>query len=236
MKENSNLNGNCLICGSWGKLSFEHVPPKSAFNTKPILLQQMDDIEKGTGKRINKGFGAYTLCESCNKKTGGWYGSAFSAFAKTGMELLLQESKIIKGWYGIKPLNVFKQIITMFFTADRAGELRSIPGLKEFILDKESQLFPEGIQIHLYSNASKHKRLFGLTTVYDPELGIQKWAEINFQPFGFFLTLNSHPPNNYMLNITEFNKFKYGQHTRVEIQTNYLEVSSPVIGLYDNLV
>lgn len=63
--------GSCRLCGVEGRLSFEHVPPRAAFNDRPILLYKFDEIlnlgpdkTPSTGGTIQqKGAGAYTLCE-----------------------------------------------------------------------------------------------------------------------------------------------------------------------------
>ena len=39
MKNKIVKEGICAPCGEFKKLSFEHVPPKSAFNNKPLFVQ-----------------------------------------------------------------------------------------------------------------------------------------------------------------------------------------------------
>ncbi len=85
-------SGICHICRSDGPLSFEHVPPKSAFNDKPIVWRvgrdALDNLPSARGQIKQKGAGAYTLCPTCNNKTGGWYGSAYAKWAYQGMDLV----------------------------------------------------------------------------------------------------------------------------------------------------
>jgi hypothetical protein len=45
--------GKCHICGNTGQLSFEHVPPESAFNDKPIIMKP---FEGGKGKIQQRGW------------------------------------------------------------------------------------------------------------------------------------------------------------------------------------
>jgi 5-methylcytosine-specific restriction endonuclease McrA len=86
----------CHICGTDGKLSFEHVPPRSAFNNHPVFVPHLKDlIEKldcdfGNikGKTHQIGAGEYTLCEKCNNKTGAWYGNAFADWAYQASHIL----------------------------------------------------------------------------------------------------------------------------------------------------
>ena len=35
--------GFCRLCGNYGKLTFEHIPPKAAFNNHQQLLTTMGD-------------------------------------------------------------------------------------------------------------------------------------------------------------------------------------------------
>jgi hypothetical protein len=133
MSKGRSVEGKCLICGAYGALTFEHIPPESAYNDKPIFIQDSDHLTNKNsyvfGKRMlnNKGFGSYTLCKPCNNSTGGWYGEAYCSFSRQGMKILHSKEHIgsVMGDYFIKPLNVFKQILTMFMSADKSGHLQS---------------------------------------------------------------------------------------------------------------
>jgi hypothetical protein len=232
------MEGECAICSSHHKLSFEHVPPQAAFNDKPIYIKNFthfDESSKYFGKqmRSNRGFGSFTLCESCNKNTGSWYAKDFAKFAEQGMDILNATSlSYVRGTYVIKPLNVIKQIATMFMSADKSGHLRSKGSLVNFILNKESNQFPNDLRIYIYSNASPFKRMIGYSVIYDPILGVQKWSEINFQPFGYFLTEESKPGNENMVDITRWAAIPYDKVLKVDMTTPYLKVSTMIIGTY----
>jgi hypothetical protein len=77
--------------------------------------------------------------------------------------------------------------------------------------------------------------MLGHCVVFEPHLGLRKWSEINFQPFGYFLTEESTPPNPYMCDISSFGDVPYAQIAKVKINTAYLIVNSPLIGTYDNV-
>ncbi len=68
--------GTCHICGVEGRLSFEHVPPKSAFNDQRVLTIGYDTAinlgpyHRPSGRILQRGAGAYTLCAPCNNQTG----------------------------------------------------------------------------------------------------------------------------------------------------------------------
>lgn len=232
--------GNCAICGKHTELTFEHIPPKCAFNDKLIFVQKHDHLFEtksylyGKKQKSHKGQGLYSLCQSCNNNTGDWYSRDYCDFAQQGLTILTKQENpnYIEGQYMIKPLNVFKQIITMFMSADRLGYLQSKKELVNFILNKSSNLFPDNLRVFIYSNASHYKRLLGYCSAYDEILGIQKWSEINFKPFGYILAEDSGPANENMVEITDFSKFNYDKRYQVNLTTAYLKVSSPIIGMY----
>lgn len=143
---------------------------------------------------------------------------------------------VIRGEYQIKPLNVIKQILMMFISADTSGELRSHSGIVDYLLNKKSANFPDKIKIYLYSNASPTKRMFGYSRVLDVgDSKVKIWSEINFQPFGYFLTYDSPPPNIYMTDITGFKNFSYDEVKKVIVPTIYLKVTTPELGYYENV-
>jgi hypothetical protein len=80
----------------------------------------------GKARRSARGFGDYTLCIKCNSDTGGWYAKSYIDWAHLGMSILENSSFNPKQIYQftIKPLNVLKQVLTMFMSADKIGELR----------------------------------------------------------------------------------------------------------------
>jgi hypothetical protein len=241
------IEGNCALCGEFGKLSFEHVPPQSAFNNKPIFVQGYTNlVEKESryfGKRMknNKGFGGYTLCKRCNNSTGQWYAKDFANFAQQGMSILKdhidesnQVSYVIQGSYKIKPLNVLKQILAMFMSADKSGVLISDKELVNFILNKESKGIPSRYKVFLYSNHDSKKRMLGYSVTYAGVRGVQKWSEINFQPFGYLLADESGSAHKNMCDISGFGNYTYNEEVQIIITTPYLMVTSPWIGSYEN--
>jgi len=240
----NNKFDRCGLCGDEHILTFEHVPPKCAFNNKNIHIQKHEHLIEqnsplyGKKSRSNKGFGKYSLCSSCNNNTGNWYANAFCDFAEQGMQILTDNKNpnYIKGEYIVKPHNVLKQIFMMFLTADSSNIIRDLPGVKDYLLNRKSQDFPSDINIYIYSNASKIKRMLGYHVVGDINNDkIFNWAEINFQPFGYVLTHKSEPPNEFMVKITDFRKVPYDEMRRLTLTTAYLKVDSPEIGYYSNL-
>lgn len=242
-----NKIGECHLCGIKKKLTFEHIPPKSAFNSKPIYVQKYNNLfDKNSyfyQKRIRShaGLGAFTLCAECNNNTGSWYAKDFISFASQGMNILKEkEGKEIKTLIPfkvrIKPLNVVKQLITMFLSIDSTKSVLNIPKLQKFIQDKNSQEFPENIRIFMYCTLSPYKRLSGFSIGrFSNFEGTSKLSEINFQPFGYILGIDEVKPNLPYSEITPFLEYEYDEECNIEVHLPYLKVKTPFIGEYQNV-
>src|ERR1039457_7450756 len=119
--------GKCRLCLDEGELSFEHVPPASAFNETRVRRYTMEQWLKtdghleGGGRISQRGIGAYTLCEPCNNKTGSWYAREYVQWAK---EALYSVARIPSGSQmqlrvtRRYPLRFLKQAVAMFFSAN----------------------------------------------------------------------------------------------------------------------
>src|SRR5688572_23653295 len=84
--------GICHICHRRGKLSFEHVPPRRAFNRLPVVAHTLNHplaitkrIPFGTTLKYRAGMGVETICERCNGFTGDYYGFAFAEWMRQAL-------------------------------------------------------------------------------------------------------------------------------------------------------
>jgi hypothetical protein len=150
--------GPCCICGAEGKLSFEHVPPRSAFNDHPILVANIEElignwdgvISSMKGKIHQLGAGSYTLCEKCNTRTGAWYGPAFAEWAYQAFRLLnfTRGAPTLYHQFRIFPLRVIKQIVCMFFSTNGPGFRAVYPDLVKFVLNREDRCLRPEIRVY----------------------------------------------------------------------------------------
>jgi len=116
----SNCNyGKCALCGKECELTFEHIPPRAAFNWLPAKPVSGYEITKNINtipftteglkySNQQKGMGKYSLCSSCNNKTGSMYGDAYLEFAK-------RANYIANNEYGNKNIVKFKNIYPLRF-------------------------------------------------------------------------------------------------------------------------
>ncbi len=217
--------GPCHICGQHAKLSFEHVPPESAFNNRQILRahifrklhgnqETLNDLRQPAGKTQQRGAGDYTLCVKCNSDTGSWYGPAFAEWAKQGMEIAMgTNGPTLIYPFNIHPLRVIKQVVCMFISVNPPSFSQTNPDLIRLVLNKEARHLPGSFRIYAFYTMSDRCRSSGMTGLLkgidtnNPQTIVL--SEITFPPFGFAMTKTSVPPDDRLCDITEFAGFDY---------------------------
>jgi len=168
------VKGICHICGINIELTYEHVPPRKAFNSKPVFYQDLQDLledqnflDSSQGKPNQKGVGGYTLCERCNTTTGSWYGTAYVDWTYKAMNVLKYtrgKPSIYYPFY-IFPLRVIKQIICMFFSTNGSEFQKNHPDLVKFVLDRKARHLAQDIQICAFYNTSPRSRQSGIAGI-----------------------------------------------------------------------
>lgn len=232
---NKKRHGTCHLCGEEGKLSFEHVPPQSAFNDRPVLLSKFEDVyenlETPSGTKQQKGMGDYTLCERCNNNTGSWYGGAFCEWARQVMVLLQYTDGnplSLPFTYRIYPLRVLKQVLCLFFSTHGSRWRQVNPELEHFVLNKHALGIAPRYSVWTYFNTSQRSRQTGLAaTVPSPgSTSSTLLSEISFPPIGYLMTFQSDPPPDPRLVDISF-MANYGYDEQKEITLNL-----PVLPVY----
>ena len=233
--------GKCHICGNTTKLSFEHVPPKKAFNNRPLVytaLKEMIGIDPknafSKGKIVQRGAGAYTLCEQCNNNTGSWYGGSFVEWVEQGMEILRKAT----GWptlvypFHIYPLRVIKQIVCMFFSANNPNFQHARPELVKFALNKYDRFLNNKIRIYAFYTTSSFLRQVGVTGLLKLGKGTSIFSEITFPPFGYIMSLDSKPHDSRLFDISGFARYNYDTIRTINLRLPVLNVGSHLPGDY----
>lgn len=249
MSRSQKVYGKCHICGAVGELTFEHIPPESAFNDHPAVLYRVldllnvgpDDEVKAKGQAIQKGMGGHTLCSRCNNNTGAWYGKAFADWCRQGFELLTEISKAGERpssdyLFWIFPLRVLKQIVTMFFSVNRPDFAERHPELVRFVLDREHKYInPEKHRLFVYFNPEgRWARLAGFQGKLDlSTTTLYFFSEINFPPFGYVMTIDNYPPPDPRLcDITWFSRCDYDEFKDVHLKIPFFPTYSWFPGDY----
>ena len=120
--------GRCALCGKHTELTFEHVPPKAAFNKDRVksysLLDSINDKDRLPWDvsgvpytSLQKGSGFYSLCKECNNNTGALYGNAYRSMAYSIAHALSEHDETTHHAITLTkvPAHQFiKQILSMF--------------------------------------------------------------------------------------------------------------------------
>ncbi|MGG6311547.1 hypothetical protein [Paenibacillus macerans] len=228
------IEGVCHICGKYGKLTFEHVPPKGAFNDRPIIrgefekLQNMAPGDRIQGRIEQKGAGAFTLCAKCNNDTGSFYGSDFIEWTYQNFMLMQisDGSGLIAYPYHIFPLRVIKQIITMFFSTNGDGFFKRHPDLVKFVLNPTSKYIKPSIRIFTFLAEGEYSRQSGVVAAGNIETGkVTYMSEISFPPVGYLMTIDSDPPDERLTEITHFSRYGYDDFDIVYLKMKKLPIN-----------
>jgi hypothetical protein len=228
-------SGPCRICGKSGTLTFEHVPPRAAFNKRPIVsisgLQALNPGATGVRKvHEQRGAGHHSLCSDCNSTTGSWYADALRAFCEQGMEraqLSVGRASLVYP-YKIHPLRVLKQVVAMTFSANDPN--RRDPRLVAFVLDRGRRRLPSGYRAYLYFSVGPLYRFAG----WSPNLNTGgEISEIAYPPFGYVLTnLTDRPPHPRFQEITDFGDSTYDSLEVRWLGLPSMRLASPIPGDY----
>ena len=201
--------GKCALCGRECELTFEHIPPRAAFNSTParpvtgmeLLIDKTPDGEERmpwdtTGLRYRnqqKGMGKYSLCQECNNNTGSWYGDAYVDFARAVHSVMQNED--FDGYDGIGfkefyPLRFIKQVLSMFCSINGPDNLALDP-IRQFVLDKDAVGIDKSkYKICCYFTKSTFMKYAGMSVLLkmgENEMETMAMSEITAYPLGFIL-------------------------------------------------
>lgn len=151
--------GICRVCGQFTDLTFEHIPPRSAFNcgrVRSIDLGEWlrrDDLDYAGGRIQQRGMGAEVLCGRCNSFLGRQYVSEYRAWARWGMHLLKlappDANAVVATVSGRKPLRFLKQCVAMVMCSNSPAFVGIHPALQKFVLDVYKKGLPDKYDTYL---------------------------------------------------------------------------------------
>lgn len=242
-------NGKCHICGQVGRLSYEHVPPASAFNNDKAKVFKATEIIGRNDKlpwdmdgikatEQQRGRGGYTLCEACNNFTGHAYAKEYVHIVQlavngnqtryihdgVGVEIALD---------GVYPLRFAKQVLTMSASVNGENFLDAQPELKRLITDKNAK----GIDTDSYA-----LYIYYMTEGLGRNTGIAAWgdfaketsflaSELSAPPFGFVLEFNPQRDKHdiWGAEITSiFNEYEYDNKADITLRMPKYEQNTPI--------
>jgi hypothetical protein len=211
--------GQCNVCGDTGKLTDEHIPPRSAFNDRRVVLTTMLNLgERGVrypGKTYQDGHKRPVLCERCNNDTGRWYGNAYAYFVQYCAQyasLGLTNKLVGVDLCGVQPLRVFKQALTIICATTNPGVAEVTPEIRKLILSKESTGEPGHLRLFCYLLASVGGRATGVQGIGSLQGKAHVVAEFAWWPVGWVLAFSDQPIPS-LTDVTHWCRYGYDEHT-----------------------
>lgn len=238
-------NGICHICGKECELTFEHIPPKKAFNWHQARIyngyEALSKSQGGPARYINsqQGMGKYSLCKDCNNLTGAWYAPAYSKFALDVIKSLQNNEPLTHGdvvtytFKGAPPLQIVKQIVAMFCSLLPYQDVRRL-GFDNLLLERErNTVNKEAFDLRMYLTPIENGQVMIGPAVaeYMIENTIKTgWVvDIGAYPFGFILNLTPEIPVEYGTSIMNMFDVKYEDKYLFDLTLMYLERSNTAL-------
>jgi hypothetical protein len=235
------MSTRCRICRREdAKLSFEHVPPRAAFNDEPTTVYGLDDWlnrtpegELAGGRVEQRGAGGHTLCERCNNNTGSWYGTELKRAANTGVSLLRKtpldefDGLLEHRWaqvtlkqseMGPHPLRFIKQIVTMLLATSPPELTVGHPELGDFVLDRTRTELSDRYRFYLALYAGPYARTTGVVSAFDGDRNrSDTFVEVAWPPYAYVMTIDSEPEAIPTADITGMVEVGYKQRADVDL-------------------
>ena len=230
--------GYCALCAKYARLSFEHIPPKSAFNDSPqkvitgeSVIQTVTEGRKPwdiSGLRYQnqqQGMGRMSLCSKCNSLTGALYGDEYKKLAHAFGKILLDtkatpNSSVVIEKAQIRPLPIIKQVCSMFCSLNHG--IKDMDKIAAFVLDRDSHAFPkEKFRLGMYLMARGVARQVPVSAICYSEGSSMRTvlvSEIAAFPMGFVLLFNPDEKTTMpCADISFFADYEYDQVCNAEM-------------------
>ena len=213
----------CHLCGLREAGSREHLPGFAATNNTPVEVTYLSgSSESGSARHETRlerdGFIVRTICDHCNRRTGGNYGTAYKDFVEKFARSGVLDAGQRRTWVTlpeIQPLRVVKQMASMFLASQPDLSHPHWTALREFVLKRDAKLPSESLRLYLYRNTSAYGRVVPLTGIMSawgcfPQTLL---AEIAWPPLGIVFGFEPHPLFASMREITDWG-IRYGFRDR----------------------
>lgn len=244
MSNKKQQKGVCKICGKSKVLTFEHIPPRASFNKDKVESISGDELiktiagkrlpwdTKGLKKKISQnGTKLKSLCSSCNSFTGQHYASWYVELCGGFHNVLKSENPKLNETYEfelvkVKPLNIFKQIVSMFASTTSICSTHKV--IKEFILELKNTDFPKDefrILINLFgAGIPKITGPMAVATKRDMYL----LSQIVAYPFELTMIMNYDKLNNkdlsiYGTDITSFIDYDFNEEANLKLKLKIIQ-------------
>lgn len=234
----------CRLCQKEGKLTLEHIPPKQALNNHQMKMTRgKDTLDILIGDKEfsevdgfhQKGRTFKTLCMSCNNFLGSEYVPEYIRLVVNLVESFRREGKNPEPntYYfielPIKPLNLLKQILSMFCSVVSEGFNEQLD-FKDFILEKEKKGdFSKKFKVGMYGFVGDHAVIGGPAVQVNIKGGKPHTvSNIEHYPLGFMLVDKDYCFPKGVLDLEDLKNFDYDQKETLHFEFEILDQMGPL--------
>jgi len=194
--------GTCNICGTFGPLTNDHVPPKGSIKPKARELQKLGDHLGGgeiTRVHMQSGIKFRSICATCNNHLLGLqYDPSLNEFSRKAASLIratrhLEIPRLTT--VRVRPQRIARSVVGHLLAAEIRECMTEPPpsapfqdALRGYFLDSTSSL-PENIDITYWLYDGDHHviiRGFGVLPLYGP--GLMTCDLLKYFPLAFLVT------------------------------------------------
>ena len=243
-KHNGITEGYCNICGKYGLLTKDHVPPKCAITLGPVLQKTVSEffgIQEPV-KPLNAKNGSYfrTICSHCNKKVLGGLDVAIENVTKSFKEQLSRYMNGMNVYPFIRipfdSISFTKAMIGHVLSATSVEDCKKEPvdspfytPLKDYVLGKNSS-FEETHDIYYWFYPHR-MHISAQSVAFMNEGHVAFICALHFFPIGFIITMKNegtYPAHSTKLELED--KFLTFNMTSI----NYEYTTFPFVNLKGN--
>lgn len=226
--------GRCWLCGQWRRLTREHIPPRSAFNNRPLLLLEVSKRSHETGvlhwaSRREEGLIARSLCGECNSWSGAKYGTHYAEFVANLADLVEKAHDGARIYLcGVRrPLSILKQVLQCFVSANGAEFVHKNAWVRRFLRNSRNQEWPSDTFAYLFATNSRGGRKSGVAGYIDfSQHKTRVVSEFTFWPLGTVLSFWEPLDDRRLTPIHHWTKYDYGYSGRIDISLTVNPVAS----------
>lgn len=211
--------GICRVCGEEGPLTYEHVPPRAAFNRETAKMYtydqwlSLDATGRGRYELQQRGSGYYAFCETCNNTRGGtWYIPEYELWVLAAAEVVSQlpdESQpglvVHMNLHAVRPALFAKQMVMMLLALNGSEFGDAFPELRDYVRERDAVGLPDRHRLFLsllnVDVARYGGRYEAVNFVTDKSFSV---TDLLYPPLAYTLTINEQEPEPREGEITWF--------------------------------
>jgi hypothetical protein len=193
--------GCCNICGSFGDLTQDHVPPRGSMNPKKVgirnFVQTADNDDPQIARLSQNGVKFRSLCSECNNaRLGGHFDPALNQFSRQFSSIIRNRSQLLlpsKVTFRLQPQRVARAVIGHLLAAEIRENMAMPPVLapmrdlmRSYFLDSSSD-FPKQLNLYFWPYRAKRQAILkGVGLMSGEHIVVGDF--LKYFPIAFWLT------------------------------------------------